>query len=669
MPEQANGPPEPDLHVVFYDSSDDDNSHEADISIISAAEPSSYESSEVENAPAADHARPNVFGRFREALTRGVRSAYDYATGSRRPRRVPREPVSTEEESYSDNEEDDDDDDPVFGYGSSLFRDTPVPEEYGVDAEQNDVEPLEVGVDLRETILQYQRTPDDFYLNIILAALKSGVLVDAQLLEGARGSPKMMQILMESDNIDVDDEQLQLIVQAEIDRILSGDSQHGDYVAAEHADYLHALCRMEFARVNVRQMVLIRYSGFSFIRSIVDYPHLLQDAAAPKSCQIYLFRAAYIFHTIILRLGIIPTFLLSPFIISVCSYWFMSSSGEYGYWTILCYFVGFMASIITTIKAEQRRIKVYPESARWGYPDNYYVMFPIIPLYKIMLAIQSLRYDCLAENSRYFIIRHDLSNGFSIQQMTEGTYLALPQLILQLYLSFQQSKTLMMKVVIYGLICVSGLSVFCGLCSYARYATYSHSCDVFGFAILNTEEFIRKRLRVIIPILPTNIMTRLVQFFTIALTVSVFVTMLIEVVVIRHCSLLMIALVGSCLVMTLLTAVVQILIVALLNFSRLNALVTIPLLLTVVAYVVCYSIGVNRATGEDTNCTLYAQSVVPIWYYPFIIVFFATFLLFLAWLLLIVVEAIMGRRIRQESIDYCFWQTCKKEEDEKSWDE
>lgn len=650
----SSSPPAPtDLHVVFYDSSDDDNSHEADVSILSA--PASSISSE-EPSPGW---LEMIGGAVRNGTAKVVHTARRYT----QPRRhAANEPFDAEDShslsssAVTFTSSSSDDGAPTLAYGTSQFRDRgeamleeavcPLDEETG-----------EMGVDLEETIRQFQRTPDDFYRNIILAALKSGVVVNGRLLAAAMGSAAMIEILMESDHLDEDDDELQVIVQQEIDRLLRGDPYKGEYIPAAYAAYLHTLCKVGSARLNLRQMVLIRYSGFAFIQTIIDYPHLLQDAVTLRSCQIRLFRSGYIFNVIILRLCWIPTLLLNPCIFLTCTFWFLNGYLYYGYWTVLCYFVGFMAWVMTTIKAEQRKIKVYPDSGRWAYPDNYYVMFPIIPLYKIILGVQGLRHDLSSNNSRYVVIRHDLSNGFGVQQVAEGTFSALPQMVLQVYFFASTShRTTLMRACIYSFVSISILSVFFAMCCFARYATYAHSCDLFGFAILTVEEWYLKRRIANIPILPSNVVTRFVQFFCTALTVAVFVTLLTEIGDVHRCPVGAVVVVMSCMGLALLTAIVQIMIISIFHFSRLNALVALPLLLSFTAYLVYYALE----TADDGNCSILVKKFLPYSHFPAVAVYGCTTILFFVWLIITFIERVLGRRLIQRSIDYCFWQTCKK---------
>eukprot|EP00796_Vickermania_ingenoplastis_P001595 gene1595-972_t len=615
----------PDWHVAFLDSSDEDNSHEADVSILSAGSSS---------VPSEEQA-PGALQRYGGALIQGARQLVRaLARDNRKRSNHPNEPISSESERSEEEGS--------LDYGASQFQEETDPNAF-IENEEPVVDD-EVGVDLRETISQYRRTPDSFYLNIILAALRSGVVVDGVLVAEANGCPTLLQVLMESDTILEDDEDLQSIIQEEINRVLSGDPYNGDYVPATEAAYLHTLCRVHFARVNMRQMVLMRYSGFSFIEILVDYPHLLQNATSPKSWQIRVFRTGYFFHTIIHLLGWIPTVLLNPAIFVMCVYWFLSDQKTTA-----------TGQSSATSLAEQNKIRVYARSASWGYPDNYYVMFPILPLYKLILAIACLKYDNLPDNKRYIVIRHDLYAGVSIQQMAEGLYAATPQLVLQLFLyATVDDHPRVMKITLHCLVAVAIISAFCGMFSYIRYATYSHSCDTFGFALLTVEDFYIRKRGLTIPILPTNIMTRLVQFFTMAFCVTAFVTLLIDVVNVKGCNKWMVVIVAASLLLTLITSISQILIIINLPFSRLNALVALPIMVIFAAFMVYHTVLYK----DGATCITPPDSFFPTWHLPVVVFFTFTFAVFVVWVVSTLIEVCRHRRILQRSVDSCFWQTC-----------
>lgn len=532
--------------------------------------------------------------------------------------------------------------------------------------EEGEEEESAVDEDLIETILQYQRSPHQFYLDIIQAKLKcDGVDVDGTLLSRAVGYPPIFQALLEYGKVDRMDSSVGELVQDEIDRILSGNPYDGDLIPSSELSYLRALCRIESSKVSKLQMVLLRYSGFSFIELLMDFPHLEENSNEEfkNSRKIRWCRYGFFIYRFFNRISCISTLLLNPAILATCIYWIVVGHEYNAYWTILSYFVGFMAGLITTIRSEQQKLQQYDRTANHiYYPDYYYAMFPIINIYKLVLWIRIIRYDRLPDKAHYVIIRHDLFRAHSIQQIAESIYSAVPQLILQTFL-FSDLEAPYGKAgnACYGiLLIIASLSTLFGVGSYTGFAVYSHSCDSFGFAIPLVDDYYSKYPHKMgstsFPCFVTDILTRMIHFFMLLFCVSLSVTAIIDLTDSRSCSTNVIAvrtLVGISFGFAVLTIIGCVIIAAHCRFSRFMALLALPILLI-------YSITLILSSGDvlhEAACTSLEFWSVP--WHPISVAFFGcTVIPFLGWAVLTAVELGRQRRITQRSLDYCLWK-CK----------
>lgn len=521
-----------------------------------------------------------------------------------------------------------------WGYGASHFQATPP----SMTSTSHDSEDTRVvGVNLTETILQYKRTPDDFYLNIILAALKSNVEVNDDVFLAASQCPVVIKALMDSVFVSKEDPELQHLVQSEIDRILCGDPYKSEFIAPSEAEYLRSLCSLPSARVNERQRVLLRYSGFSFIQIAADYPHILSDLSSTYSL---LFQVGFFIQTVCLRLGWVTTLLLTPAIICSALYWFLNVT-QYGYWTVLCYFFSFIACVITTIRAEQNKLSSYPRCADWYYPDNYFIMLPIIPLYKIILS--SIAFRCRSGDASFLTLRHDLLNGISVQQITEGFFIAVPQLVLQSFLFTNVSIGSWGTAILVGVCSITIMSALCGMVSFIWYAVFHYSCNSFGFAMLTVDH----KESIVIPIPPISIITRLVHFFASCFTTALFVMVLIEEVNIHGCDTDVTIAVSTVLLATVATLIVTITVVTTsLVFSKYSALVAIPAIAAFLA------LAIFQATERKSeNCEVRQGTWLLTWQIPVAVLFVLSVCLLFVWLVIIIIEKVSGKPLTQRVLD------------------
>lgn len=520
-------------------------------------------------------------------------------------------------------------------------------------------------VDLVETIYQYKLSQQQFHLNIIQQKLiHQSVKVDGALLSVAEGCPPVFQALLDHGEVDLTDPSVPVKVQHEIDLILSGNPFEGDLIRSSDLDYLRTLCRIPSSRISLQQMVLLRYSGFLFIEILMDFPHLedVEEIKLNNSCRMKLCRLGLSCFRFYNFFSLIPTLLLNPSIFLTCVYWIVKDNKLNGYWSFLCYFVGFVAGVISTIRSERHKQEQYSRmNKRMYFPDHNYVMFPLINLYKLNLWLRIVHYEHLPNRAHYCIIRHDLLRAHSIQQISEGLYSAIPQLVLQLF--FFSSHDVDLEIT--GRACkillltIASFSALCGVGCYTVFTVYSHSCDSFGFAVLLVDEFYRENEYKVgttsIPSLITDVLTRTINFFSIVFCVTLLVTSLVELSLTNTCEEKEVAykvLMGLCFATAGLTLLAFSLVVSICRFSRFSALLAVPVLVLFIVFLV---LSGTFFSGID-NCGLnhfWSFS----WHIPCMVFFVLALVLMIFWAGLVSVELCRKKRITQRSVDYCLWKS------------
>lgn len=520
-------------------------------------------------------------------------------------------------------------------------------------------------VDLVETIYQYKLSQQQFHLNIIQQTLiHQGVKVDGALLSVAEGCPAVFQALLDHGEVDLTDPSVPESIQHEIDLILSGNPFEGDLIHSSDLGYLRTLCSIPSSRISVQQMVLLRYSGFSFIEILMDFPHLehVEDIKFKHNCRMQWCRMGLSCFRLYNSLALIPTLLLNPSIFFTCIYWIVIRKELNGYWSFLCYFVGFVAGVIATIRSERHKQEKYSRmSTRMYFPDHNYVMFPLINLYKLNLWFRIVHYEHLSDRAHYIIIRHDLLRAHSIQQTSEALYSALPQLILQLFLFSTYNAPLgpAGKACKILLLTIASFSALCGVGCYTVFTVYSQSCDSFGFAVPLVDDFYRENEHKVgatsIPSLITDVLTRTINFFSISFCVTLFVTALVELTLTDTCESeeaaykVVMALSFATAVLTLFSFY---LVLSVCRFSRFHALIGVPILVLFIVVLVL-SETVFRGTVQCGLNRFWSVS----WHIPCMVLFALVVFLMLFWTALVSVELCQKKRITQRSVDYCLWKS------------
>ncbi|KEG12962.1 hypothetical protein DQ04_01301060 [Trypanosoma grayi] len=522
-----------------------------------------------------------------------------------------------------------------WGYGGG--RDTPQ------RMEVESVDPSEdIAVDLREVILQYRRTPDEVYLRIILAALYFGeVQINGDVLRAAAGSRELIMMLLKSDKVNVDDLDVQQIIQAEIDAVMVPALACGSNIAQDTVSYLALLCRVPSATLTKEQVRLCHNAGFDFIKVLHENPHVLRNISPPRWIVARFLDICYILDMVMTWFGLIATLLGLMCVAWLIYFWISNDYPRCGYWTILCYVIGYVVSIVVVMVSEQGRIRDY-EDRLWDYPDNTLKVVPCIPVFEIALMYVTLRYELLRENGRYFVIRYDLYNGLSNVLIIHTFFFATPQLLVQYYISrlYEPSSLdfIGYKLLVGVNYALYGMSMYIFL----RKVLFNYSCNSYGFAVVALKQA---------PVMSVDITTRILIVMTVFYLECNVVAVILSISFIKSCEVLEIILISVAAVVTVLNIV----------GLAMTLIFDIPKLIWVVALIalfmqIAYSAFVAQMGSQDISatCTLFAINA-PIVSSLTYVTFGFFCVSFIAWVVVLIYSELTGRKKVVQWDNYHNW--------------
>ncbi|EPY35343.1 hypothetical protein AGDE_07441 [Angomonas deanei] len=509
-----------------------------------------------------------------------------------------------------------------------------------------------IQIDLRETILQYQRTPADFYINIIMATLKCNTtIIDSYCFSAAAGNPLLIKTLLDSGYVDETDETVQRIIQEEIDKVVVGCPYDGDALTSDQSDYLACLFRVKSARVTEAQMTLLVHSGFDFISMLSEYSYLTDNLEAPPVVASALFNLVVTINFITGWVSLFFDLLFIASLIWVIVYWFSyPEKSNNGYWSIMVYVGGYVASFVLTMLTDETKIKHYNDIL-YKYPNNNVKIVPVIPLYEFLLVFLAARYELRKDKRKYFVVRYDLRNGIAIQQICQGVFYSIPQVIVQSFLFVhRRSKgtsppfTDVCFYLLFGSSCAA--FVVC-IFAFVKLAVFRHSCTAFGFAFTSVYN---DNVHRVSTILPSDIATLLVLFTTMCFFVSLLVSLIIFLLNITYpdCSSSSVVLLSIFVGVVSLNIIAYFLVVIYARFSRLYGLLCIPSCVMKIAYL----IYVSSIHERDNGC-LFTNSRTSFWMIADFVLFGCVCVTLLVWVIMTLVEVIKGKRIEQRLIDRC----------------
>lgn len=646
------------LQVNFCDSSDDDVEHAARIDVVrDGGSLSSHRSNATRSRQDGGTTNTNGGGWWGNAIVRGI-GAVSRAFVGDNSTAVEREPFPAAHSPLSNTSRGS-----RWGYGvygassaepSEEATNTTQDAPSSRSADEEQAGPQDLEIDLRETILQYRRTPADFYINIILASLKAGsVRISGEVFRTAAGCPILIKTFLDTDCVDTNDPEVQQVIQQELNMVLSGDPYKGDVVDASQVDYLRCLCNVKSARVTQEQMVLLRYSGFDFIKMIVDFPYIVSNIPRPRLWVNVFFRVVNLVNFISYWVGIVVSLLFASVIVWTAVHWFVYTDWKNnGYWTIICYVGGYVVGLVTTMRTEEEKIVQY-EHQRWPYPANTFTIVPIVPVFELMLMVNSVRYELASDKIQYFVIRYDLRVGIAIQQICHGVYGAIPQIIVQTFLYVRYNSRAGIDVahvdrVRFWLLVSSGITLFVmSVFSYLRQVIFSHSCNGFGFAVpsVNVQSRGHCNLR---RVMPSDIVTRVVLLFTVDFGVSALVTLFISLVNLSGCYAASKTFLSVYIGIAALTIIAVALALVYAEFSPWFGVLSVPMILMQVAY---FPFMKYMRDGNSGEPCLFLSDAYASWTVVNLVMFGGTCLSMVVWVIMMVYEVVTHKRIQQKFID------------------
>ncbi|ORC88257.1 uncharacterized protein TM35_000171290, partial [Trypanosoma theileri] len=363
--------PQESFQVAFYDSSDDEQNEQVAqvVPVVDGVSPQTTPTTRDENDDNQEQEQRRQQQRMSSWLGRianRTTAFLSYAFGGRNE-------LNTDAPMDAESAEKESNDSGRWGYRAHR-------EVARRSVELNNAESFapseEIAVDLRETILQYKRTPDDVYMRIILAALNYGeIQVGGDLFRAAYGNHELMKVLMESGKVNYADPYVQEIIQKEINSMVVPDAACGGRISPEKIGYLALLCHAPSATLTKEQACLFRHAGFEFVKMLHENPHLLRNLPPPRWIVARILDVCYFLDMVVTWLGLMATLVNLACVGWIVYFWLVDGPIQYGNFTILCYVVGYVVSIVAVMVSEEGRIRDY-EDRLWDYPDNTLKVIP-----------------------------------------------------------------------------------------------------------------------------------------------------------------------------------------------------------------------------------------------------------------------------------------------------
>ncbi|ESS65049.1 hypothetical protein TCDM_06680 [Trypanosoma cruzi Dm28c] len=500
----------------------------------------------------------------------------------------------------------------------------------------------DIAVDLCEVILQYRRTPNDVYKRIILAALEFGeVQINGDVLRAAAGNRELIEMLLRSGRVNVDDRDVQEVIQEEINSVLLADELQRGRIYSDRIGYLTLLCRVPSATLTKEQARQCRQGGFEFAKLLYENPHVLRNILPPSWILARILDLCFFLGMLITWLGLAAIVLNLVSVAWLASTWFGSSYSSFGYWTILCYVAGYVGSIVVVMISEEGRIRDYDDRL-WDYPDNSLKVVPCIPIFEIALMYVTLRYELRRDKTKYLVIRHDLYNGFSNLLIINTFLFATPQLLLQYYLSTlydpMTKKLAAYKLLLTVNYTLYGMSMSLFMCN----VFFQYSCNSFGFAVMAVKQAI---------MLPINITTRVLIIAAIFYLECNIIGSVMSLTELDACSRGTIFFTSIAVALTVLETIGLVILITF-ELTRHIWAVCVPLILLPVILSIYGSVGIGRKDAEVCRLLALSTSINPPFVYVAFVFLCATFF---AWSGFAIYGKLTGKHLYLRLDSHFYW--------------
>jgi hypothetical protein len=366
-----------------------------------------------------------------------------------------------------------------------------------------------IAVELVSALEAYQGAPNEYYGSIVQAALAQRGPEDpigGRELRWASGNPYLMQLVLASGALDVDDPDVQAIVQREVEvtirakerSVLSGrdgrrqpidEKSHRLRLDPSVAGYLKMLFVLPSSRINADQVALLEDSGFEFVKLLHDHPHIMRDVAKPPWWQLKPYEEHRHVDLMASVLGMALILVDLASIIAIAIHWWQSRT-NFGYWTILLALGGWVVTLVVVIVFESTKVdsSFYDERLA-EFPSSNVKLVPVLPTLEMILVWNIVRYYIAARRDKraYFVVTHDLHANFAVLFILHSQCHSFPQLLLQNYLfvwgSFNEPDYIFFRI----LVVTTSISCCTSLLLFLRRIACFRSVNGAGFSVFGAE--------------------------------------------------------------------------------------------------------------------------------------------------------------------------------------
>lgn len=365
-----------------------------------------------------------------------------------------------------------------------------------------------IAVELVSALEAYQGAPNEYYGSIVQAALAERGPEDpiiGEELRWAARNPYLMQLILGSGALDVNDLEVQIIVQREIESTIRARDRnsvliHGHRQPVDErkhlprldpsvAGYLKMLFLLPTSRINAEQVALMEDSGFEFVKLLHDNPHIMRDIPKPPWWQLTPYEEHRHFDLMASLLGMVLILMDLTSMIAIAIHWWQTRT-NFGYWTILLACGGWIATLIVVVVFENTKVdsSFYDERLA-EFPSSNGKLVPIIPSLEAILVFNIVRYYIAArrEKRAFFVVTHDLHANFAVLFILHSQCHSFPQLLLQNYLfvwgSFNEADYFFFHL----LVVTTSISCCSSLLLFIRRIACFRSVNGAGFSVFGAE--------------------------------------------------------------------------------------------------------------------------------------------------------------------------------------
>ncbi|CAG9580778.1 conserved hypothetical protein [Leishmania major strain Friedlin] len=362
----------------------------------------------------------------------------------------------------------------------------------GSDVDGYDGEPNMYVVDLLSALRGYQSSPTEPFGHLVAAALASRskeMPVRGFEIAAAEHNAYLVRLILDSGTLDETDVEAQRNVQETMDELFS--TKDGTVNPAIY-EYLTSFFRMPFARLSHTQYVMLKRSGFEYIKLMYDHQHVLPDESF-HSILINQSNVMWILNLIFMVMQLCTIIFSNVAIALVLAKWVELNGGRlqsYALYTLIVFGGGWalnLICIICTVRSRQDETQYEPRREDEKYlvvPSPYVAVVPAIPLFDIFCLIAYAR----ALRQKRMILGHNIVACSRLSGIIHAIIFAFPQLITQAYfnnieLSIQLEWRRLWP---YVLLLVAATTQWCvALFGYAWLLFTHDSIDGLGFACFN----------------------------------------------------------------------------------------------------------------------------------------------------------------------------------------